>query len=80
MSNDLSHDDQMRVLGAQHEAARILIWVRIEIGRLNEMLRLTPEHHVRKRLAIGDRIAPLLSIARRIERAHDFPSKAKKSN
>ena len=70
MAHQLSHDDQMRLIGAMHEAARILIWVRAELGRIREFKRVMPEHHVRRRRRLDEIAIPLETLERRIQAAH----------
>jgi hypothetical protein len=70
MAHQLSHDDQMRLIGATHEAARILVWVRQELGRLREIKRLIPERHTKRHQRIDDTCRPLESLERRITKEH----------
>lgn len=70
MAHQLSNDDLMRLIGATHEAARIMIWVREKIGWYREMKRLTPKRHVRKHHQLDAILAPLFSLERRIQDAH----------
>lgn len=70
MAHQLSHDDQMRLVGATHEAARILVWVRQELGRLREQKRLTPERHTKRHQRIADIMRPLEALERRISAQH----------
>lgn len=70
MTHQLSNDDQMRLIGAMHEAARVLIWVRQELGRIREHKRVMPEHHVKRRRRLDEIASPLERLERRITAAH----------
>ncbi len=76
MAHQLSHDDQMRLIGAMHEAARILIWVRGELGQIRERMRLTPARHTGRLRRLSDRMEPLETLERRIAAAHEQMSAA----
>lgn len=70
MAHQLSHDDQMRLIGATHEAARILVWVRQELAQIREQKRLTPARHTKRLQRLNDRAAPLEMLERRLAMAH----------
>jgi hypothetical protein len=73
LDDALSRDDRMRNIGAKHEAARIIVWIRQELGHHNDLLRRTPERHIRRRMAIADRMAPLKNVERRIMAEWNIP-------
>lgn len=70
MVHQLSHDDRMRLLGATHEAARILVWVRQELGCIREQKRLTPERHTKRRKCLDVTASPLEVLERRLSQKH----------
>jgi hypothetical protein len=72
---DLSEQDY-RMIGAKHEAARIIVWVRMEIGRLRETIRLTPARHVRRHKQLQAVLAPLLRLDGYIEKEWGFVPRA----
>lgn len=76
----LSNDDFMRLLGAASETARIMIWVRDEIGHLRERRRLMHPSHVRRIAAVENQMAPLVSLERRLSAEHEHLKTAVKEN
>jgi hypothetical protein len=70
VTHQLSNDDQMRLIGAMHEAVRVLVCVRQELGRIRERKRLTPEHHVKRRRRLDEIASPLEALERRISAQH----------
>lgn len=72
MSDD---EHEFRMIGAKHEAARIIVWVRLEIGRLREVIRLTPERHTRRHKQLKAVLAPLQRLNARIEEEWGFAPK-----
>ena len=67
----MDDENRYRLIGSRHECARMLIWVREQIGSIREKKRITPERFTRQHAVIDAVLMPLLTLERRMLKAHD---------